>query len=140
MAASAAKVRDQSLAELAEREAAALVELERVNEPALSKADDQATDAMFAVEDAILALELASPDVVAMQIMLRTMSESREDSTIDDGGEMEIAALAFRGLLPLLTGEIATDAAEFSTDRNRPLGHMRAWTGIGTVKARSYVA
>lgn len=120
---------DSALASLRERQAAAQAERDRLNEPALSQAADDATEATYAIEDEILALEPASPAVIAMQIMLRARGEANDNATISSGGEMGIAALGLRGLLPMLTGEIASTAADFIADAERRLDAMRVWLG-----------
>ncbi|MDX7953458.1 hypothetical protein P7D22_20030 [Lichenihabitans sp. Uapishka_5] len=95
----------------------------------MSHAEGMAADIAYGLEDDILTLEPALPAVIAMQIMLQTRGGVEDDATIAAGAEMGIAALALRGLLPLLSGEVAATARDLIANPERPMARSRLWQG-----------
>ena len=122
---------DERMLRLNERLAAKREEAARVGLPEAERVYEEAYDEQAELEDRLLQLDPTSPAVLAAQILLHAAMECSGNDTPEGSTGLGIAAVALRGLLPSLAGEIADDAAEIVNNPERELQQMRIWRGIG---------
>lgn len=91
---------------------------------------EQLGDRMYDHQQSILTLQPSSLAILAAQIMTATVTNEFTYATAENSDQMSLAAVALRGLLPHLSGDIAQDAAEFVDNPDRRLDQMRASVGI----------